>query len=68
MDYNGDLLSNLGLQATIFLILDLKTRVGMFKTMSGNILGGNLMGENFPDKNFPGGEFDGWEFSGWEFS
>ena len=68
MDYNSDLLSNLGLQATIFLIHDLKTRVGMFKTMSGNILGGNLMGENFPDKNFPGGEFDGWEFSGWEFS
>ena len=68
MDYNSDLLSNLGLQATIFLIHDLKTLVGMFKTMSGNILGGNLMGENFPHKNFPGGEFDGWEFSGWEFS
>ena len=53
MDYNSDLLSNLGLQATIFLIHDLKTLVGMFKTMSGNILGGNLMGGNFPGGSFP---------------
>ena len=37
---------------------NLKTRVGIFKNMGGNIPGGN----------FPGGEFDGWEFSGWEFS
>ena len=36
----------------------IKTRVGIFKNMGGNIPGGN----------FPGGEFDGWEFSGWEFS
>ena len=70
MDYNSDLLSNLGLQATIFLIHDLKTRVGMFKTMSGNISGGDLLDSNFPNFNFPrgGGEFDGWEFSRWEFS
>ena len=52
MDYNSDLLSNLGLHAAIFLIHDLKTRVGMFKTLSGNILGGNLLGGNFSDKNF----------------
>ena len=32
----------------------LKTWVGIFKNMDGNIPGGN----------FPGGEFDGWEFSG----
>ena len=68
MDYNGDLLSNLGLQATMFLIRDLKTRGGMFKTMSGSISGGNLLGGDFPDKNFPGGEFDMWDFSEWEFS
>ena len=36
----------------------IKTRVGIFKNMGGNIPGGN----------FPRGEFDGWEFSGWEFS
>ena len=29
---------------------NLKTRVGIFKNMGGNILGGN-----FPDGNFPGG-------------
>ena len=69
MDYNSDLLSNLGRQATIFLIHDFKTRVGMFKIMGGNIPGGNLLGGNFPDGNFPrGGEFDGWGFFGWEFS
>ena len=55
MDYNSDLLSNLGLQATIFLIHDLKTRVGMFKTMSGNISGGDLLDSNFPNFNFPRG-------------
>ena len=68
MDYNSDLLSNLGRQATILLIHDLKTRVGMFKNIGGNIPGRNLLGGNFPDGNFPRGEFDGWEFSGWRFS
>ena len=53
MDYNSDLLSNLGRQATIFLIQDLKTRAGMFKNMGGNIPGGNLMGGNFPGGSFP---------------
>ena len=67
MDYNSDLLSNLGLQATIFLIHDLKTWVGMFKSMRGNIPGKNLLGGNFPGGkllggslmvgNFPGGSF-----------
>ena len=47
MNYNSDLLSNLGQQATIFLVHDLKTRIGMFKNMGGNIPGGN----------FPGGIF-----------
>ena len=55
MDYNSDPLSNLGRQATIFLIHDLKTRVGMFKNMGGNIPGGNLLDGNFPGGNFPGG-------------
>ena len=37
---------------------NLKTRVGMFKTMSGNISGenfprGRLMGWNFPGGSFP---------------
>ena len=53
MDYNSDLLSNLGQQATFFLIHDLKTRVGMFKKMGGNIPGGNLLGGNFPGGSFP---------------
>ena len=42
----------------------IKTRVGMFKNMGGNIPGWNFLGGKFPDGNFPGGEFDGWEFSG----
>ena len=42
---------------------NLKTRVGIFKNMGGNIPSGN-----FFDGNFPGGEFDRWEFSGWKFS
>ena len=32
----------------------LKTRVRMFKNMSGNIPGGNFLGGNFPGGNFPG--------------
>ena len=66
VDYNSDLLSNLDRQATIFLIHDLKTRVGIFKNMAGNILGGNLLDGNFPGGW--GGRVDGWEFSGREFS
>ena len=46
----------------------LKTRVGMFKNMDGNIPGGNFLGGNFPGGNFLGGEFDGRGFSGWQFS
>ena len=36
----------------------LKTRVGMFQNMGGNIPGGNFLG----------GKYSGLEFSGWEFS
>ena len=42
---------------------NVKTGMGMFKNMGGNIPGGNFLGGNFP-----GREFDRWEFSGWEFS
>ena len=54
----------MGWQVTIFLIHGLKTRVGMFKNIGGNIPGGSLMGGNFPGgslmgENFPGGSFPG---------
>ena len=67
VDRNSDLLSNLGRQATIFLIQDLQTRVGMFKNMGGNIPGGNLLGGNFPGGNFPGGSLMGGNFPGGSF-
>ena len=57
MEYNSDLLSNLGQQATICLIHDLKTRVGMFKNIGEDIPGGNLMGGNFPGGSLMGGIF-----------
>ena len=38
----------------------LKTRLGIFKNMGGNIPDGNFLGGNFP-----GGEFDGWKLFGW---
>ena len=40
----------------------LKTRVGMFKNMDGNIPGGNFLGWNFPGGNFPGGSLLGGNF------
>ena len=40
----------------------LKTRVGMFKNMVGNIPGGN-----FPGGNFPGGSLTGVNFSSGNF-
>ena len=43
---------------------NLKTRVGMFKNMGGNIPGGNFVGGNFPEVEFYGWECFGWEFSG----
>ena len=46
---------------------NLKTRVGMFKNMGGNIPGGNFWVGIFRVGTFQG-EFDGWEFSWWEFS
>ena len=36
---------------------NLKTQVGIFKNMDGNIPGRNFLGENFPGGNFPGGSF-----------
>ena len=40
----------------------LKTRMGMFKNMGGNIPGGNFLGWNFPGGNFPGGSLLGGNF------
>ena len=67
VDRNSDLLSNLGRQATIFLIQDLQTRVGMFKNMGGNIPGGNLLGGDFPGGSLMGGNFPGGSFPDTEF-
>ena len=36
---------------------NLKTRLGIFKNMGGNIPGGNFLGGNFLGGNFPGGNF-----------
>ena len=52
---------------------NLKSRVGIFKKMGGNVLGGNFLGGNFPGVNFPrgslmSGNFCEWEFFGWDFS
>ena len=40
----------------------LKSRVGMFKSMGGSIPGGNFLGRNFPGGNFPGGSLIGENF------
>ena len=34
---------------------NLKTRVGIFKNMGGNVPSGNFLGWNFPGGNFSGG-------------
>ena len=41
---------------------NLKTRVGMFKNMGGNIPGGNFLGGNFPRGSLMGGNFPGGSF------
>ena len=41
---------------------NLKTRVGMFKNMGGNIPGGNFLGGNFPGGSLLGGNFPGGSF------
>ena len=41
---------------------NLKTRVGMFKNMGGNIPGGNFLGGNFPGRSLMGGNFPGGSF------
>ena len=46
---------------------NLKTRVGIFKNMGGNIPGGNFLGGNFPGGNFPGGSLMGGNFPGGSF-
>ena len=69
MDYNSDQLSNLDQQATIFFFFNnnllsskLKTRVGMFKNVGGNIPGVNFLGGNFPGGSLMGGNFPGGSF------
>ena len=46
---------------------NLKTQVGIFKNMGGNIPGGNFLGGNFPGGNFPGGNLMGGNFPGGSF-
>ena len=74
MNYNSDQLSNLDQQATIFFFFNnnllsskLKTRVGMFKNVGGNIPGVNFLGGDFPGGNFPGGSLMGGNFPGGSF-
>ena len=45
----------------------IKTWVGIFKNMGGNIPGGNFLGGNFPGGNFPGGSLMGGNFPGGSF-
>ena len=45
----------------------LKTRVGIFKNMGGNIPGGNFQGGNFFGGEFNREEFDWWKLFGLEF-
>ena len=45
----------------------LKTRVGIFKNMGGNIPGDNFLGGNFPGGNFTGGSLMGGNFPGGNF-
>ena len=41
---------------------NLKTRVGMFENMDGNIPAGNFLGGNFPCGKVPGGSLVGGNF------
>ena len=41
---------------------NLKTRVGIFKNMGGNIPGGNFPGGDFPRGSLMGGNFPGGSF------
>ena len=41
---------------------NLKTWMGIFKIMGGNIPGGNFMGGNFPGGSLMGGNFPGGSF------
>ena len=41
---------------------NLKTWMGIFKNMGGNIPGGNFLGGNFPGGSFMGGNFPGGSF------
>ena len=46
---------------------NLKTRVGIFKSMGGSIPGGNFLGGNFPGTSFPVGSLMGGNFPGGNF-
>ena len=46
---------------------NLKTRVGIFKNMGGNIPGGNFLGGNFPGGIFQGGTLMSGNFPGGSF-
>ena len=41
---------------------NVKTRVGIFKNMGGNIPGGDFLGGNFPGESVMGGNFTGGSF------
>ena len=49
---------------TVTIKKKLKTGVGMFKNMDGNIPGGNFLGGNFPGGSLTSGNFPGGSFSG----
>ena len=46
---------------------NLKTRVGIFKSMGGSIPGRNFLGGNFPGTSFPVGSLMGGNFPGGNF-
>ena len=47
---------------TVAIKKKLKSRVGIFKNMGGNIPGGNFLGGNFPGRSLMGGNFPGGSF------
>ena len=48
-------------------VKNLKTRVGMFENMGGNIPAGNFLGGNFPCGKVPWGSLVGGNFPGGNF-
>ena len=47
---------------TVAIKKKLKSRVGIFKNMGGNIPGGKFLGGNFPGRSLMGGNFPGGSF------